>query len=281
MTVDGCCARVGGNSRGRRRSHRSNVHCHIAVHQRRSTLTTTKDNIVIGVFRVTYRTANQRYSSILRQYTIDITAAIDRSLYRTAFNIDSCVTLVLSNDSILRFYTISRISSNFQLSQATTKDTTIDSTAIDVNGCCLVRCRIYLTEGRAAIDVALHNTSTRVGDTWSLTRLGTHVHNNIAAYDCRLTFTTAIDRLDNLTACHVNLWVTYYISRITTAKDVQHTTCGIRILDIYLGVAIDSRHITTTIHTTGCFCNISFTIKYLSLNDGITFYRQVGICYLS
>ena len=205
MTVDGCIACVGGNSWGRCRSHRSNVHRHIAIHQCRSTKTATKYYVSILVFRVTYRTTNQRYSSILLQHTIDVATTINRSLYQTAFNIDSCVSLVFSNDSRLCFNIISRISSNSYLSQTATKDTTINGSAIDVNCCGLVCCRIYLTEGRAAIDVALHNTSTRVGDTWSLTRLGTHVHNNIAAYDCRLTFTTAIDRLDNLTACYVNL----------------------------------------------------------------------------
>ena len=80
MTMDGCTSSY-------ILSFFSNVHRHIAIHQRRSTLTTTKDNIVIGVSRITDCTTNQRHCSILLQHTIDVTTAIDGSLYCTAFNI--------------------------------------------------------------------------------------------------------------------------------------------------------------------------------------------------
>ena len=147
-----------------------------------------------------------------------------------------------------------RICSNFHLSQTATKDASIDSTAIDVDSRGLIRCRIsiYLTEGRTTIDVALHNACTRVGDTWSLTRLGTHIHYNVAADDRCLTATAAIDVLADRSAGHVYLGIAEHVGCISAAIDVVDGVLSVsrclHVINLHQRVLVHSRLVAAAIH---------------------------------
>ena len=78
MTMDSRSARINRRLSVRLSSH---IHYHFAIHQCKSAKTTAEDNVFIWVFRITYRTTKQCHRSILLQHTIDVTAAIDSSLY--------------------------------------------------------------------------------------------------------------------------------------------------------------------------------------------------------
>ena len=161
------------------------------------------------------------------------------------------------------------------LSQTATKDATIHSTAIDVDRCGLAVCRIYSTKCRTAIDVTFHEASTRVGDTWSFTRLGTHVHNNITANYCRLTTSTTIDVVAHGTIHHVYLGVTIYISGITTTIDIVNGRSLMRVVFFYRHLGI------TRCRSTGGNGRLVAAAKDISCNRGITLDGQVGFAHLS
>ena len=153
------------------------------------------------------------------------------------------------------------------MSQTTTKDATIHSTAIDVDRCGLAVCRIYSTKCRTAIDVTFHEAGTRVGDAGSLTGLSADVHHNVTANYCCLTTTTTIDVVAHGTIHHVYLGVTVNVGSITTTIDVRNLVAAAFVLNGYLCIFIHSRLITATI--------------YSSFYQAVVLDCQVGFLHLS
>ena len=73
---------------------RTDVHRHVALDQRRLTLTTAEDHVIGFIFRA-HRAAEQRHRGILLQHTVDVGTAIDGFRHRAAFHIDGGIAEVL------------------------------------------------------------------------------------------------------------------------------------------------------------------------------------------
>ena len=274
MTMDGCTSSY-------ILSFFSNVHRHIAVDQCRSALTTTKDHIFVWVFGITYRTANQRHRSILLQYTIDVTAAIDSLFHRAALHIDGRRTEVLGHDSrngVLGFYSVFGISCDSicgLLSQTAAKHTACDGAAIDVDRRRLiifpgfgVQSCIHCTQCRTAINVVY-------GQRLFCVSLRTDIHFHITADHRRLTLTAAINILTHGSVGHIHLGAAIHVGGITTAIDIANgrSLIVVVLLNRHLGI--------TCCRSAGADGRLVAAAKDIACNRGITFDGQVGLTYLT
>ena len=107
ITIDDGCAGIGRRCGGRCRRHRADVHRHIAVHQRRHTLTTAEDpidNLRDGIGSRTHGAAEQRHRGIRLHHAIHVGTAIDSRLDKgllvvVVFDVHGRVTEVLRYDT--------------------------------------------------------------------------------------------------------------------------------------------------------------------------------------
>ena len=123
------------------------------------------------------------------------------------------------------------------MSQTTAKDATINSTAINVDRCCLVCCCIDITESGTAIDVAFNNAIT--AKITCLSIFFTNVYSNVTTNLCCFTTSTTIDIVAHGTILHAYLGVTINVGSITTAIDVRNLIAAASILNLHQGVFID------------------------------------------